>query len=79
MAKLGRMAYVAGVYNPPPVDWLSPPGPAPPLQARYLSGLYQLAEMGPLLRRQAAQVGRRRRSGAPNFSHLTQAKPRVVT
>ena len=35
-----------------------PPGQAPPqLQARYLSGLYELAEMGPLLRRQAAQVG----------------------
>ena len=29
----------------------------PPLQARYLSGLYPLAEMGRLLRRQAAHVG----------------------
>ena len=27
------------------------------LQARYLAGLYALAEMGPLLRRQAAHVG----------------------
>jgi hypothetical protein len=54
----GRMAYVAGVYNPAPPDWLLPAGQAPPpLQARYLSGLYELAEMGPLLRRQAAQVG----------------------
>jgi hypothetical protein len=53
----GRMAYVAGVYNPPPPDWLRPPGPAPPLQARYVSGLYSLAEVGPLLRRQAAHVG----------------------
>jgi hypothetical protein len=54
----GRMAYVAGVYNPPPADWLLPPGRPPPrLQARYLAGLYPLAEMGPLLRRQAAQVG----------------------
>jgi hypothetical protein len=52
-----RMAYVAGVYNPPPVDWLQPAGPAPPLQARYVSGLYELAEMGPLLRRQAGHVG----------------------
>jgi hypothetical protein len=57
----GRMAYVAGVYNPAPPDWLWPAGVAPPpLQARYLSGLYPLAEMGPLLRRQAAQVGMER-------------------
>jgi hypothetical protein len=53
----GRMAYVAGVYNPPPPDWLCPSGPAPPMQARYVSGLYSLAEVGPLLRRQAAHVG----------------------
>jgi hypothetical protein len=57
----GRMAYVAGVYNPPPPDWLLPAGQAPPpLQARYLSGLYELAQVGPLLRRQAAQVGMER-------------------
>lgn len=54
----GRMAYVAAVYNPPPPPWLRPPGTAPPgVQARYLSGLYGLAALGPLLRRQAAQVG----------------------
>ncbi len=53
----GRMAYVAGVYNPSPPEWLRPSGPAPPLQARYLSGLYSLAEMGLRLRRQAASVG----------------------
>jgi hypothetical protein len=53
----GRMAYVAAVYNPQPAEWLRPPGTAPPLQARYLSGLYPLGEVGPLLRRQAAQVG----------------------
>jgi hypothetical protein len=54
----GRMAYVAGIYNPAPVEWLWPAGQAPPpVQARYLSGLYALAELGPLLRRQAAQVG----------------------
>jgi hypothetical protein len=53
----GRMAYVAGVYNPAPADWLRQPGKVPQLQARYLSGLYALHEMGPLLRRQAAQVG----------------------
>jgi hypothetical protein len=54
----GRMAYVAGVYNPTPPVWLLPAGKAaPPLQVRYLSGLYPLAEMGPLLRQQAAHVG----------------------
>jgi hypothetical protein len=54
----GRMAYVAAVYNPTPVDWLLPPGKKPPaMQARYLSGLYQLDEMGPLLRRLANRVG----------------------
>lgn len=53
----GRMAYVAGVYNPPPPEWRRPAGAAPPLQARYLSGLYPLAELGPLLRCQAAHVG----------------------
>src|SRR5207248_927554 len=53
----GRMAYVAGVYNPPPVAGARPGGPPAELQARYVSGLYALAEVGPLLRRQAAQVG----------------------
>jgi hypothetical protein len=54
----GRMAYVAGIYNPAPPDWLWPAGKAaPPLQARYLSGLYPLSAMGALLRRQAAHVG----------------------
>lgn len=57
----GRMAYVAGVYNPAPPDGLRPSGQAAPaLQARYLAGLYPLAELGPLLRRQAGQVGRDR-------------------
>lgn len=53
----GRMAYVAGVYNPPPLEELRPGGPVPALQARYVAGLYPLAEVGPLLRRQAAHVG----------------------
>jgi hypothetical protein len=54
----GRMAYVGGVYNPYPDEWLRPPGKPPPcLQARYLSGLYPLGQLGPLLRRQAAHVG----------------------
>jgi len=55
----GRMAYVGMVFNP--VDpLLCPPAPGrprPAMQARYASGLYPLAQMGPLLRRQAAQVG----------------------
>jgi len=53
------MAYVGMVFNP--VDpLLCPPAPGrprPAMRARYVSGLYPLAEMGPLLRRQAAQVG----------------------
>lgn len=54
----GRMAYVGGVYNPTPPPWSHPPGKPPPeLTARYVSGLYALEEMGPLLRRQAAGVG----------------------
>jgi hypothetical protein len=54
----GRMAYVAGVYNPYPDEYLRPPGKPPPcLQARYVSGLYSLEQMGPLMRRMAAQVG----------------------
>jgi hypothetical protein len=54
----GRMAYVGAIYNPPPVEWLRVAGrPLPRVQARYVSGLYPLAEMGPLLRRQAGQVG----------------------
>jgi hypothetical protein len=54
----GRMAYVAAVYNPAPDDELLAPGQKPPqMQARYLSGLYSLDEMGPLLRRLANRVG----------------------
>ncbi len=56
----GRMAYVGGVYNPTPPEWLRPRGPAPPVQARYVSGLYSLAQMGPLLRYQATAVGMER-------------------
>jgi hypothetical protein len=55
----GRMAYVAAVYNPVPEHRPTQEGgrPPPQMQARYISGLYCLAEMGPLLRRQAARVG----------------------
>lgn len=56
----GRMAYVGMVANPLPdrarvFEGLPKPGAS--MKARYVSGLYPLAEMGPLLRRQGAQVG----------------------
>lgn len=57
----GRMAYVAAVYNPAPDEELLPVGQKPPpMQARYISGLYTLEEMGPLLRRVANRVGMER-------------------
>jgi hypothetical protein len=85
----GRMAYVAAVYNPQPVTWLCPPGQAPPpLQARYLSGLYALDEMGPLLRRQAAHVGMEQAevwvgltdggSGLEEFAQMNFNRPDLV-
>lgn len=52
-----RMAYVGAVFNPDPV---SARGKAPcpdPMRVRYVSGLYSLKEMEPLLRREAGQVG----------------------
>lgn len=56
----GRMAYVGMVFNPLPdpqrvFEGLPKPGTS--MRARYVSGLYPLAEMGPLLRRQGASVG----------------------
>ena len=56
----GRMAYVGMIFNPLPdaervFEGLPKPGES--MRARYVSGLYRLAEMGPLLRRQGAQVG----------------------
>jgi hypothetical protein len=56
----GRMAYVGMIFNPLPdrervFEGLPKPGVS--MKARYTSGLYPLAEMGPLLRRQGAQVG----------------------
>ena len=56
----GRMAYVGMIYNPAPDRervFAGLPKPGTRMQARYVSGLYPLAEMGPLLRRQGAQVG----------------------
>lgn len=56
----GRMAYVGAIFNPLPdreriFEGLPKRGAC--MQARYVSGLYPLAEMGPLLRQQGAQVG----------------------
>lgn len=56
----GRMAYVGMIGNPLPDPervFEGLPKPGAPMRARYVSGLYPLAEMGPLLRRQGAQVG----------------------
>ena len=56
----GRMAYVGMIFNPQPDrERVFEPEPKPGLTmpARYVSGLYPLEEMGPLLRRQGAQVG----------------------
>lgn len=56
----GRMAYVGMIFNPLPdrervFEGLPQPGES--MRARYVSGLYPLADMGPLLRRQGGQVG----------------------
>jgi hypothetical protein len=56
----GRMAYVGSIFNPPPAEALVQPVPnarRAVLQARYLSGLYPLEEMGPLMRSLGARVG----------------------
>ncbi|VTR95220.1 Uncharacterized protein family (UPF0236) OS=Singulisphaera acidiphila (strain ATCC BAA-1392 / DSM 18658 / VKM B-2454 / MOB10) GN=Sinac_0069 PE=4 SV=1 [Gemmata massiliana] len=56
----GRMAYVGSGFNPLPDQervFELLPGPGEKMRARYVSGLYPLAEMGPLLRKRGAQVG----------------------
>jgi hypothetical protein len=50
----GRMAYVGMIYNARSKHDPQPPGRH---QVRYLSGFYELNELGSQLRRQAAQVG----------------------
>jgi hypothetical protein len=52
----GRMAQVGMVCNPAP-EWPWPDEKPAPMRARYVSGLYPLEEVGPLLRPQAGQVG----------------------
>jgi hypothetical protein len=51
---VGRMAYVGMLYNPSSVHDERRPRPH---ETRYLSGFYELPELGRQLRRQAAQVG----------------------
>jgi hypothetical protein len=56
----GRMAYVGSIFNPVPEEKRVQPVPnakRPQMQARYLSGLYSLEDMGPLMRRLAGRVG----------------------
>ncbi len=53
----GRLAYVALSGNAAP-EWPGPDEPSQPLRSRYRSGLSPLAAVGPLLRKQAGQVGR---------------------
>lgn len=56
----GRMAYVGMIFNPLPDRervFEGLPKPDAAMKARYASGLYPLADMGPLLRRQGAHVG----------------------
>jgi hypothetical protein len=56
VAAQGRMAYVGMICNAAP-EWPWPDEKPQAMRSRYVSGLYPLAEMGPLLRKQAAQVG----------------------
>ena len=56
----GRMAHVGMVFNPRPDRervFEDLPKPGEPMRARYVSGLYPLSDIGPLLRQQGAQVG----------------------
>jgi hypothetical protein len=56
----GRMAYVGMVFNPLPDRervFEALPKSGEVMKARYVSGLYSLEQMGPLLRLQAGQIG----------------------
>jgi hypothetical protein len=55
----GRMAYVGMIYNPIPDLEKIPQKHRKigPMEARYISGLYGLEEMGPIMRNQGGQVG----------------------
>ncbi len=53
----GRMVYVGMIYNPQPRGSPEEALSKPCDGARYLAGLYELAELGLQMRRQGAQVG----------------------
>jgi hypothetical protein len=54
----GRMAWVGMLYNPRGASWtLERRMASTPHQVRYLSGFYELDDLGRELRRQAAQIG----------------------
>jgi hypothetical protein len=63
----GRMAHVGMVCNPAP-EFPYPGDAAGPMRARYLAGLYPLAEFAPLLRAPAGRVGM---DGADRWIGLT--------
>lgn len=52
-----RMAYVGAIYNPDVVSVRFGEGSSEPMAVRYVSGLYPLGEMEPLMRSQGAEVG----------------------
>ena len=70
----GRMPYVGMIYNPHPTETADPSSADPslgecskkkrsphrPMEARYVSGLYSLSEIGERMRLQAEQVGMER-------------------
>jgi len=85
----GRMAWIGMVYNPPPQ--VEPPdrgGRREQMAARYLAGLNTLEELGPPLRRLAAQVGMERAevwvaltdggNGLEDFVRANFGRPDVV-
>jgi hypothetical protein len=85
----GRMAWIGMVYNPPPP--VEPPDHArrrAGMAARYLAGLNTLEELGPPLRRLAAQVGMEQAevwvaltdggNGLEDFIHTNFGRPDVV-
>jgi hypothetical protein len=88
-----RMPYVAMVFNPLPEQSDGPARPRPSgvaarQQARYLAGLYDLNQLGSVLRKQAAQVGMERAgrwialtdggSGLEEFVRANFGRPELV-
>jgi hypothetical protein len=87
----GRMAYVGAVFNPVPAQEVAQPVPdarRQQLQARYVSGLYALEDMGSLLRQLGGRVGMEQAevwvaltdggSGLEGFMHTNFNRPDLV-